>query len=456
MLFAGPGQRLVELLVGLHPDGDADTLLTAGGFDDDLADLVQERVVGIVEGGQPAPRHLDTRFGDDPAGEPLVVAAGHRHRGGELRQRLPGHHRPAAVGQTHLTGLGVEHLDPDSAPHRLIGDDPGVRVEVVDGLRRMGEQRFVDRVLAFHRQHRNPLEAQLLVQVDGGGVVVCHRQIHVGAAPVAEDRRQCTGQRRTDTGQPRRRVHRQRPQARTVLRVGEQPLVVDPGDRADHRTVVVAHRDEVLHRLGVQVVVPDDVDRRRHHPTPHVDAVHLIGLFAGPRRTDRDTGRRRFGDLVVFVEPQPVGVARIDEQFGGGQRDQHVGLAGVDADVAPSRTFLAHHLGQVIGIGEGLAEDQTAPTQFKHHILGHDVHQMLWGRVVQAQGDGFGVIGGIGGFRFGHDATPVMPCFCSHISNSAICHNSLPRNGVSRPLGSASRRSTASGRNSPRSLASGA
>ena len=49
-----------------------------------------------------------------------------------------------------------------------------------------------------------------------------------------------------------------------------------------------------------------------------------------------------------------------------------------------------------------------------------------------------------------------MLCFCSHSSSSASCQSSLPRNGVSRPFGSASNRSTASGANSPRSLAAGA
>ena len=39
-------------------------------------------------------------------------------------------------------------------------------------------------------------------------------------------------------------------------------------------------------------------------------------------------------------------------------------------------------------------------------------------------------------------AGPVMSCFCSHNSSSAICHSSLPRSGVSRPFGSASRCST--------------
>ena len=46
VLFAGPGQRGVQLLGSVDADGDALALLAAGGLDDDVADLVEERVVG--------------------------------------------------------------------------------------------------------------------------------------------------------------------------------------------------------------------------------------------------------------------------------------------------------------------------------------------------------------------------------------------------------------------------
>ena len=62
------------------------------------------------------------------------------------------------------------------------------------------------------------------------------------------------------------------------------------------------------------------------------------------------------------------------------------------------------------------------------------------------------VIAGSGG----HAAVPLIPWRCSHNSSNPSCQSSLPRSGVRRPFGSASRWSTASGRNSPRSLATGA
>ena len=123
----------------------------------------------------------------------------------------------------------------------------------------MSEQRFVDRILALDGQHRDPPKTELLVQPDGGGVVVCHRQIHVRATAVPEARGQGAGQRLADAGQAGRRVDGKRPQAGAVLGITEQPLVVDAGDGAHHRPVFVAHRNEVGDLIGVLVVVPDPV-----------------------------------------------------------------------------------------------------------------------------------------------------------------------------------------------------
>ncbi len=96
------------VLPGLHhrapqrlgvPDSDRDplALLTASGFDDDLPHLVEElEVRGIVARRDPA-RDSQPRVGQDPPGDPLVVAPGHRQRIGQLRQRLAGVHDAGAV-----------------------------------------------------------------------------------------------------------------------------------------------------------------------------------------------------------------------------------------------------------------------------------------------------------------------------------------------------------------------
>src|SRR5271166_3843601 len=131
-----------------------------------------------------------------------------------------------------------------------------------------------------------------------------------------------------------------------------------------------------------------------------------------------------------------------------------MGFAGVEADVAATRALPAQDLRELLRIGEGLPEDQPAPAQVEDHVLGHHVDEVLRRRVVKAEGDRLGMV--LVGVEDGHAAGPVMRWRCSHSSSSAICHSSLPRNGVRRPFGSATRRSTASWRNRSRSLAAGA
>jgi len=216
------GGELVGALVGENTHGDAFALLTAGWFDHDLADFLQEGIVVIVAGRQAGTRHDDACLGDQAPGQAFVVAPAHGDRGGELGQRLTGEDAAATVGQSHLTGSGIQHLDPDSAAHRLVGDDPRVRIEVVDRLRGRGEQRLVDRVLAFDRQHRNAAKAQLFVEADSRGVVVRDGKVKIGAARTAEVLGQCPGQRFPDSGKGSGGVDRQRPQAGSVLRVVEE------------------------------------------------------------------------------------------------------------------------------------------------------------------------------------------------------------------------------------------
>ena len=76
MLLAGPRQRRVEFVGTVDADRDALALLAAGRLDHDVADLGEERVVLVVEGGQPAFRDDDSGLGDEATGQALVVAAG--------------------------------------------------------------------------------------------------------------------------------------------------------------------------------------------------------------------------------------------------------------------------------------------------------------------------------------------------------------------------------------------
>ncbi len=360
------------------------------------------------------------------------------------------------MGQAHLTGLGVEDFDPDPATHCLVGDDPCIGIEIVHCLRRRAEQRLVDRVLALDRQHRHAAETQLFVEADRGGVIVRHRQVHVGAARTAEVLRQGPGEGLTDAGESGGGIDGQGPQARPLLGIGEQQLVIDAGDGAHHGTVLVAHRQQIFHCRHVQMIFPDHVGPRRDHPAPHVHAVHVIGIVRALQRAHGHPERRRRQAFLFrrIGEAQPIGMAGVDEKLGRRFGDHDVRLTRIDADVAAPGSFPAQRLDQLPSIGEGLTEDESAPAQFELDVLGHHVHQVRRRSVVQAERDRLRVVPG--GTASGHATGPVTPWRCSQSSSRAICQSSLPRSGVSLPLGSASRASTASARNSPRSLAIGA
>ena len=230
--------------------------------------------------------------------------------------------------------------------------------------------------------------------------------------------------------------------------------MVDAGDGADHRAVLVAHRQQILHRRHVLMVVPDHVDAGRHHAAAHVDAIHGVGIDRVVESAHRDAQRRRRKVFRLGGETQPVGVAGVDEQLGGRLGDDDVGFAGVDADVAAPGPLAAQRFDQFLRMGEGLPEYQPAPTQFELDVLGHRVDQFGRRCVVQAERDRLGVVAGR--IDHGHATGPVTPWRCSQSSSSAICQSSLPRSGVSLPLGLASSASTASVLNRPRSLAVGA
>lgn len=164
--------------------------------------------------------------------------------------------------------------------------------------------------------------------------------------------------------------------------------MVDARHGADHDIVLVPDRHEVLDGLGVVVVVPDDVGGRGDHAAPHVYAVHLVGVGGTLQVPDREAGGRA-GCGVRRAEAQAIRVAGVDEQFLRGPRDQHVRLAGVDADVASSALLVRECRRQYGRVGKSLAENQSAPTQLKHDIVGHRLDEVRGRGVVQAERDGF-------------------------------------------------------------------
>src|SRR3546814_12605203 len=83
---AGQLDRILELRLGGHPDGDALPLLATSGLHHELTDLVEQLHVGAVAAGGATARHVEAGLGHDLAGYALVVAAAHRHRGSEERR----------------------------------------------------------------------------------------------------------------------------------------------------------------------------------------------------------------------------------------------------------------------------------------------------------------------------------------------------------------------------------
>ena len=413
-------------------DRDAPTLFAPRRLDHHVPHLGEE--VGVVVGGSGvlASGYLQAGPGQDAAGHPFVVAAAHGHRAGELGERFAGDHPAATVGEAHLSPGGVEDLHGDAPPARLVGDDAGVGVELLVALgQRGGEQRLVDRVLALDAEHRDLLEAELLVEADGGHVVVKDGEVEVGPAPGLVLLGQGAHQRLAQSGKGGPGVHGQAPQTRAVFGVGEGPHVVDAGDGAHHLVGDGVGGHQIGEGAGA-LIVPEHLRRGRHHPAGGVQAVDGGGIAQAVHIAhDHAEGPQPSGP--VAVEPQPVRIRRIDEQFVGGEAHQHVGVVGVQADVTPAGLFCPQHLLQSGVPGERLAEDQPTPPALQRHVGFHADREVPGrpsphGRQRRGPGQGGSVLDHVG-----HQ----IPCSWSQSSSSPSCQSLLPRRGVSSSLGAA-------------------
>src|SRR3546814_3472642 len=76
---AGQLDRILELRLGGHPDGDALPLLATSGLHHELTDLVEQLHVGAVAAGGATARHVEAGRGHDLAGYALVVARSEEH-----------------------------------------------------------------------------------------------------------------------------------------------------------------------------------------------------------------------------------------------------------------------------------------------------------------------------------------------------------------------------------------
>ena len=379
--------RPLQPVVVAHADGDPAALLAPRGLDHDAADLRHQRGRRgeVAVGGHGAAGDPDRRPLHDPAGHPLVVAAAHRHRGGELRQRLAGEHRAPADRQPHLAPLRIGHLDPDPAAQRLLGDDRGVGVEVLQPRRAGGEQGRVDRVLPLHADRSDAGETELAVEGDGPLVVVHDRQIEVGPAAADVPLGEHPDQRLTDPGRRVLGVHRQAPQARAALGVAEREPVVDAGDGADDLPGAAVLGDEIGEAARA-VVAPHDVGVADHHPVEGVDVVDLVHLGLRRHRPHEDPADQ-LRPRAVAVQVEPEGVARVDEQLVRREAHEHMRVARVDADVPLPALLGAECVDDVAEVGEGLAEDQPAPAEVDDDVGSHALELVLRRLLPRPAGD---------------------------------------------------------------------
>ena len=428
-----------DLLGRRQPDGDPLALLAARRLDDDAAVLVQETAARLGVAIRQLRRHANAGGLDDAPGDALVVADRHGDGRGELGERLAAAHGAPAIGEAEETSLGVDHLDGDAAPARLVDDDPGIRVQARIG-RRAREEALVDRVLALDGEDGNAAEAELLVERDRALVVVQDRQVHPGGAAPLEVLGQPADQRLADAAVRRLRSDGEAPERRAALRVVEGAAMIDAHHRAQDLAGLDVLGDQHRHRAGVPVR-PEEVGRHRHHLPRGVDDVDRLGILSGREAPDRE-GLVAPAGRAVGGELEPEGVRRVEEQFlrRRGQHDMRV--AHVHGDVAPVRRFGAQRFGDALGRPEGVREDQPAPAAVDAGVLFGDSVRRVAGLeplLVQAAEAVRMRVRAARPLRLA--VCHQIPCSWSHSSSNATCHSSDPRSLVMCSAGAAKRRS---------------
>ena len=174
----------------------------------------------------------------------LVIAAAHGDRCGQFAQGFTAHDAAAAKAQFEVAALGVEHLDIDTPLLGFANDDARVGVQALADVI-AGEQRLIVRVLVLQCEYRYALEAELLVEANGLGVVMHHRQIDVGTAARLVMLGELAHQGLADAWYTGLRVYGQGPQAGAAFGISKCRLVIHARDDAENVTVAGVHRKQV-------------------------------------------------------------------------------------------------------------------------------------------------------------------------------------------------------------------
>ena len=354
----------------------------------------------------------------------LVVAAAHGHGAGQLAQTLATDNPAPAEHQGKVAVFGIEHLDGDPAPTRLVDDDGRVGIKLGLGLL-AHEERLVEGVFILEREGRDPLETELAIEPDGLGVVVDDRKVQKTATT-----RLIILDHLSHQGIPHARIRRlgidgKRPETGAVLGIGEGRDMIHAVDRTQDTAVLLLFGDPIGQDLG-GTLFTDKVHARRHHPPADIEPVDRLGVVATveqPHMKALGPARR----ALIALEPEAKGVGGIQKEIPRRVGEHHVWIAQIERHVALAAVLLLERLGECLGVREGLPEEQPPPAAVDDRGLSE---RLICARLAVPilERRGTAALEAMSHAISAHRCQ--TPCSCSHISNSATCHSLEPRSGV--------------------------
>ncbi|MNZ24874.1 hypothetical protein D3C78_420290 [compost metagenome] len=190
-----------------------------------------------------------------------------------------------------------------------------------------------------------------------------HREVEVVEPAAHEVFHQVAHQGLAYAGPAALRVHRQAPEAGAAVGVVKGLAVVEAHDGAYHLAVAFV--------LGQPVDRPAQVERgdgvlvHGQHAAAAVELVDRlpVGLALCPADAEATKAPAR---RAIVGEPEAQGVGGVEEQLLRRQGQHLLGGGDVQGDVAFAGLFVQQLAGQARRVGEGMAEEQAAPTAVEY------------------------------------------------------------------------------------------
>ncbi len=268
-------QHLIEFC---QADRYSFSLLASRRFDDHRTVRLEKRFGFRSVSGKHLFRNGQTRFGNNSLGHRFVIADRHGDAACEVGQGFPTTNGAATIGQAEESAFSVENFRTNAPPPGLVEDDGRIWVELFLN-RGTCIKRFVDRVLHLHGEEGDALEPELFVERNGLGVVVHHRQVHVGDAPAFELLCKPAYKCFADAWEPGLGRDGQTPERGPLVRAVGRHVVVDAHGGADDLARFVFFRHEHGHFPLVHLV-PEEIQRYRNHVPAAVKHVDSLGIPA--------------------------------------------------------------------------------------------------------------------------------------------------------------------------------